>query len=190
MLPGWIEKSLEGMGIAGAIIFVLLATIAGLVAYIRSLQGKADKVYGYRLQERDTLNKALTDAAAAISGMLSATEDRNDLTEEQAKLIEKQAQAFELLKVTILAQYDNIKDHNNASAQAVTSLAEAVRTLTMMLTENRQIAAGHVNDVNRQLSTLSSDLSKAISSASQAQIVELRSLLGNGTIVQRRRKPS
>jgi len=188
MLPAWIEKTLEGMGVAGGIIFVLLATVAGLVAYVRSLQAKADKVYGYRLQERDTLNKALTDAASAIAEMLEATEDRNDLTEEQAKLIEKQSQAFELLKVTILAQYDNIRDHNSASAQAVMSLAEAVRTLTMMLTENRQIAAGHVNDVNRQLAVLSGELTRAISSASQAQIIELRSLLSSTTIVQRRRK--
>jgi hypothetical protein len=188
MLPGWIEKILEGMGISGAIIFVLLATVAGLVAYVRSLQAKADKVYGYRLQERDTLNKALSDAASAIAGMLEATEDRNDLTEEQARLIEKQSQAFELLKVTILAQYDNIRDHNNASTQAVTSLAEAVRTLNTMLTENRQIANGYVVDLNKQLVVLSGELSKAIAAASHAQIVELRSLLGNVTIVQRRRK--
>jgi hypothetical protein len=188
MMPSWIEKILEGMGISGAIIFVLLTTMSGLIAYVRSLQVKADKVYGYRLQERDTLNKALTDAAKVLADMLEATEDRNDLTEEQAKLIEKQSQAFELLKVTVLAQYDNIRDHNNVAAQAVSALAEAVRTLTMMMTENRQIAAGLAGDVSRDIVTLSGEIRAAIASASQAQIVEMRSLLGSTTIVQRRRK--
>ena len=188
MLPSWVEKSLENMGIAGAIIFVLLLTVIALVGYIKSMQAKADKIYGYRLAERDTANKALTDVAAVIRDMLKVQEDRNELIEEQAKLIEKQSQAFEILKLTILAQYDNIRDHNSATASAVAALAESVRTLTMMLTENRQIAAGHVNEVNRAIGEMSQNLRNAMSTASQAHLVELRSLLGNGTIVQRRRK--
>jgi hypothetical protein len=190
MIPEWIEKILAGMGIPGAIIFVLLFTIAGLVAYVRSLQAKADKVYGYRLAERDTANKALGDAAKVLSDMLDVQEERNKLIEEQARLIDKQAQAFELLKITILAQYETIRDHNSVTAATIGSMAEAVRTLTMMLTENRQIAAGHVNDVNRTINEMSTSLRAAMSNASQAHLVELRSLLGNGTIVQRRRKPS
>lgn len=188
MLPAWIEKLLEGMGIAGGIIFVLLLTVGALAAVVRSMQAKADKIYGYRLAERDALNKALTDAASVLREMLKVQEDRNELIEEQAKLIEKQAQAFEILKLTILAQYDNIRDHNAATAATIAAMAEAVRTHTMMLTENRQIAAGHVNDVSRTISELSTNLRSAIASASQSHLVELRSLLGNGTIVQRRRK--
>lgn len=188
MLPAWIERALENMGIPGAIIFVLLLTITALVAYIRSMQAKADKIYGYRLAERDSLIKALTEAAGVLKDMLKAQEERNELIDEQAKLIEKQAQAFELLKVTILAQYDNIREHNAATAASVGAMAEAIRTMTMMLTENRQIAAGHVNDVNRSISEMSTNLRMTMTSASQAHLVELRSLLGNGTIVQRRRK--
>jgi hypothetical protein len=188
MLPHWIEKTLENMGIAGAIITVLLMTVLALVAYIKSMQAKADKIYGYRLAERDTANKALTDTAQVIGQMLKVQEDRNELIDEQAKLIEKQAQAFEILKLTILAQYDNIRDHNAATASAVAAMAEALRTLTMMVTENRQIAAGHVMDVNRTIGEMSQNLRNSMASSSQAHLVELRSLLANGTVVQRRRK--
>jgi hypothetical protein len=57
-----------------------------------------------------------------------------------------------------------------------------------IMTENRQIAAGLAGDVSRDIVTLSGEIRAAIASASQAQIVEMRSLLGSTTIVQRRRK--
>jgi len=103
LTPEWLIKLLESMGIAGGIIFVLMSTVAGLVAYVKTLQAKADKVYGYRLAERDTLSKVLSDTTNVIAGIIKANEQRNDLTEEQAVLIREQAHAFELLKATVLA---------------------------------------------------------------------------------------
>lgn len=162
MMPDWILRILETAGIWGAIVFVLLLTIGVLVGYIRSMQAKADKVYGYRLAERDTLNKVVSDTAKVLENLLKAQEERNGLTEEHALLIAKMSGAFELLKVTILAQYENIRDHNHASSQAVASMAEAVRTLTSMLLENRQIAASHVQDVKGILQTGMLDISRML----------------------------
>ena len=185
-MPHWISVLLEGGGLWGAIVFVLLTVITGLVAYIKTLHTKADKVYGYRLAERDTLNKTLSDTAKVLGDMLRVTEDRNELTEEQAKLIEKQAQAFELLKVTIIAQYDTIKDHNQASAMAVGAMADAIRQLSAMVVENRTIAQGHVQAVNSAIGELSLALRNTIQASSQAQINEMRNLLGLVTIVARK----
>lgn len=186
MFPEWIVRILESKGLEGAIIFVLLMTIGGLVAYVRSMQKRADKIYGYRLAERDTLNKAMTDSAGVLADLLRAQEDRNDLTEEQADLIAKMSVAFELLKVTILAQYDNIREHNHAAAQAVTSMADAIRALTGIVQENRTIAANHVQDVRGLLQAGLADVSRAIRESSQSQLVEMRSLLGGVTIVHRK----
>lgn len=188
MLPTWIEKILESMGLAGAIIFVLLLTISGLLAYVRSLHIKADKVYGYRLTERDTLNKALTDTAKVLEDVLQQVEERNELTAEQADLIAKQSAAFELLKVTILAQYDNIRDHNSATAGAVTAMAEAIRTLSTMVIENRSIAQTQVTSVNGSLNSLQNEVVKAVRDCSAEQIKEMRLLLGNVARAARRRK--
>jgi hypothetical protein len=190
MFPDWMVRLLEGMGVPGGIIFVLLSTVVALVAYIKSMQAKADKIYGYRLTERDSLNKALTDAGKAISDLTSATEDRNELTEEQARLLEKQAQAFELLKVTVLAQYDSIKDHNAAASAAVTAMAESIRALTSIVLENRTIAMSHVNDVRKTVDDMSRSVSDAIKLSAQTQIVEMRMLLGQTTTVVRRKNPS
>jgi hypothetical protein len=188
MIPEWIVKILQGEGLAGAIIFVLLMAIAGLVAYIKTLHTKADKVYGYRLAERDTLNKTLSDTASVLRDMLEVTEDRNDLTEEQARLIEKQSQAFELLKATILAQYDNIRDHNSASSQAITAMSDSIRTLSSIVVENRVIATGHVQNVQQTIDSLKNETVKAIRDSADSQIKEMRSLLGNVTRIEHRRK--
>lgn len=191
MFPEWIYKILESLGLPGAIIFVLLLTIAALVAYIKSMQAKADKVYGYRLAERDTLNKTLSDTAKVLQGVLEATDERNEITEEQADLISKQAQAFELLKVTVLAQYDNIRDHNQASAMAVTAMADAIRQLSSMVIENRSISQTHVTNVQGSMNDLKTDLVKAVRETGDATVRELRTLLGNVTRIEhRRKKPS
>jgi hypothetical protein len=189
VIPEWVVKILESGGLWGAIVFVLLLTVMGLVAYVRSMQSKADKVYGYRLAERDTMQKVVGDTAKVLDDLLKAQEDRNDLTEEQAGLIKSLSQAFEILKITIAGQYENIRDHNHVASQAVTSMADAIRTLTAMVVENRTIATAHVQDVKALMQAGQADMKKAITDASQAHIVELRSLLGNGTIVHKRKRP-
>lgn len=178
MLPSWVERSLENMGVAGAIIFVLLMTVAGLVAYIKSMQTKADKVLGFRLAERDTLNKTLTDTAKVLADMLRVIEDRNDLTEEQARLIEKQSQAFEILRVTLAAQYDNMRDNHSAASMTIGAMAEAIRTLTSIVVENRSIAQGHVQNVQHALETLKTEFVAAVREASATQRRDIHELLG------------
>lgn len=188
MFPEWILKLLEGAGIYGAIIFVLLTALIGAIAYIKSLHTKADKIYGYRLTERDTLNKALTDTAKVLADMLEATKDRNDLTEDQADLIAKQAMAFELLKVTVLGQYDNIRDYNTAAANAVSAMAQAIRTLTEIVQENRHVYANYIGDLKTLIAMTGNEVKEAIRLASKAQVDDVRGLLGAElTIVQRRR---
>jgi len=186
-MPDWVVKILSDRGIDGAIEFILLTTVIALVTYIRSMQARADKIYGYRLQERDTLNKALTDSAKVLSDMLKVTEERNEITEEQAKLIANQAQAFELLKVTVLAQYDSIKDHNATASAAVTTMADSIRALTSIVMENRTLALGYVGDIRKSLDDMSRRFDEAIKTANQAHIVELRNLLGDATVTRRRK---
>lgn len=188
MLPEWITKILQDMGLAGAVIFVLVMTVAGLVAYVRSMQTRADKVYGYRLTERDTLNKALTDASQVLKEMLEATRDRNELTEEQAELISKQVYAFELLKASVIGQYENIREHQVAASQAVTSMAEAIRTLTGMVTESRNNYGMMLGQIMNRLDGLEMNVKASVGAGAQAVIADFRQQLGNElTIIKRRR---
>jgi phosphatidylserine/phosphatidylglycerophosphate/cardiolipin synthase-like enzyme len=177
----YLIKLLEGMGVPGGIIFVLMSTVTVLATVIRRMQTRADKIYGYRLAERDTLNKAMTDTAKVLGDMLRATEERNDLTEEQADLISKQSAAFELLKVTLIAHHETSKDHYHTVAQAISAMAEAIRVLTAMVQDNRHFMASN-------LTAATKEIIDAVRAASQAQIIDVRNQLGAGTIVMRRRK--
>lgn len=188
MLPAWIEKTLESAGILGAIIFVLLFTIAALVAYIKQIQGKADKVYGYRLAERDTLNKALSEAAEVIRTVVETTKERNALTNEQAELLEKQMHAFELLKASIIAQYDGIKDISHATSSAVQAMAEAVRTLTAQISENKYAYTLLISEVRKQIDDSHHETQKEVADHAQRVVNDIRSQLGNELTIIKRRK--
>jgi len=189
MMPEWIVKILEGMGLAGAIIFVLMMAVAGLVAYVKSMQTKADKVYGYRLAERDTLNKALTDAAQVLKDMLDATRDRNDLTEEQGELISKQIYAFELLKASVVGQYENIREHQMAASQAVTAMADAIRQLSSMVSDNKNNYGLMLGQILNRLDGLENNVKAAVGAGAQAVAADFRQQLGNDlTIVQRKKR--
>lgn len=187
MMPEWISAILKELGLAGAIIFVLMGVVTGMAEIIRRLIAHANKVYGYRLAERDTLNKALTDTAKVLGDMLEATKDRNDLTQDQAELIQKQSQAFEVLKVTILGQYENIKDNNHVVAMAVTAMADAIRVLTSMVSDNRNVAANQLTELKQAISGSAAEIREYIRVANQAQITEIRTALGVDVTVIRRR---
>jgi hypothetical protein len=174
MMPEWIIKILEGMGVPGAIIFVLMCVIGVLCGVIRVMYVQANKVYGYRLAERDSYKDALSNVSAVLADMLKATTDRNDLTQELGELIAKQSAAFELLKVTILAQYDNIKESNHAITQAVASQAHSLRELTSMVTDHRNVGPIQITD-----------LKQAITASTQTIIVALRDALGQTTVIRR-----
>lgn len=170
-------NALAGMGVPGAIIAVLLGAISVLGGVIRVMYLQANKVYGYRLAERDTLKDALANASQVVAEMLKATQDRNDLTQELGELIAKQSAAFELLKVTILAEYSIIRDNHTAITQAVTMQAQSLRELTSMVTDHRNLGGIQITDVKQ-----------AITASTQAIITALNLALGSRTIISRRPK--
>jgi hypothetical protein len=173
-----VDKALEGMGVAGAIISVLISVIVAQAGVIVAQWKHSNKVYGYRLAERDTLNKTLSDSTAALHGMLRGLEERNDITEDQAELIQKQSAAFEILRIMLLAQYENTEQSVGRLSQAVSAQAEAIRTINAMMVDSKYATGTHITEIKQ-----------AIVSANQGLVTELRNLIGNETtIVTRRRK--
>ena len=179
-----LEHALEAMGVSGAIISALLAAVSALASANVFQYLQANKVYKYRLAERDTLNKALTDASKVLADMLKVTEERNEINEEQAELISKQAAAFTLLEATVAMQFNTIKDYNSqsmdnfrAAAQAVAAMASSIQQLHQLVLENRISIAEHVQGIRNE-----------VQSARQAIITEMKQLIGtDATVVVRRR---
>ena len=192
-----VAEALKGMGVSGAIISVLMFVIATLSSVIAVMYKQANKVYGYRLAERDVLNKALTDASKVLGDLLDDIEDRNDLTEKQAALLSQMSSSFEMLKVTIIAQFEAVKenhvtamDTHRTVAQAVAAMAESIRVMHAMILENRITVAGQVDSVKTMLqdgrSKATEEIRQEIRGQTQSILIELRKILGDGTVVKKR----
>src|SRR3954471_21640426 len=97
----FVASTLKEMGAAGAAISVLLTAIGGLVTAVVFQYKQGNKVYGYRLAERDTLNKALTDSSSAMNALSKIAEERNEITSDLVNVIGKQTAAVDHLKIAI-----------------------------------------------------------------------------------------
>lgn len=128
-----VGKTLVGMGVEGAIISVLMGVVAALAGVIVIQYKQANKVYGYRLKERDDLNKALTDSASSLRDMVRAVEDRNDITEDLAEVIQKQAMAFESVTERLRIQYEGMREDHTRTTMVISSMADGLRSVSINL---------------------------------------------------------
>lgn len=132
-----VTDTLRSMGPAGAAISVMMAAITALTGAVVIQWKQSNKVYSYRIAERDTLNKALTDNTAAINAMARATEERNRVTEELAEAIAKLASAFERVNDRIEMQHTVLKDETQRQGLVISAVAEAMRNVTGIVTDVR-----------------------------------------------------
>lgn len=137
MIPDWVTEILKGMGPSGAAISVLLTFIIALATAVGVQWRHSNKVYGYRLAERDTLNKALTDSTGAINSMTRATDERNKVTEELAAAINHQAAAAARMSDRQQMQHEVMKDEIQRQGMVIGAQAEATRVNTGILTDIR-----------------------------------------------------
>jgi uncharacterized phage infection (PIP) family protein YhgE len=128
-----VTDTLRSWGAAGAAISVLLTAVTALVTANIFQYKQGNKVYGYRLAERDALNKALTDSSTATNASTKIAEERNEIISELADVIAKQTIGLEHLKSQLEEQKALAKEQTNV----IGSLAEAVRTMTGIATDTR-----------------------------------------------------
>jgi ABC-type phosphate transport system auxiliary subunit len=131
----FVSKTLLGMGVEGAIITVLMFVVSLLAGVIVIQWKQANKIYGFRLSERDTLNKALTDSTTSLRDMFKAAEERNEIVDNLSDVIEKQAAAFDAVAERVRLQYEVMRDDQKAVSQIVSALSESVRTVSSKVEE-------------------------------------------------------
>lgn len=118
-------------GLPGAIIGTLTGVVVILATVIVWMQRRADKVYGYRLQERDTLKDSLHEAAEAINAQATATRERNVIMDELAQTIRESAVATQLLVERLTVQHSHLMQDQDRTGQVITSIAEAMRNAAL-----------------------------------------------------------
>lgn len=125
-----VGSQIKDAGLYGAIISVLLATIMGLLAYIRSLHRTAAKIYAYRLTERDSLRDALHESRAAILSQAESSNERNRLMEELTRTIQTSNAQMDTLNALLKLQFEFLKDDYGRLNQVIGAMADGIRTLS------------------------------------------------------------
>lgn len=174
-----VNEALHGMGIQGAIISVLMGTITLLAGVIVIQYKHNNKVYGYRLRERDTLNKALTDSTNAQLALMKAVEEYGDITSSLSGVVERQSVAFNSLSERVKTQYDVIKDENSRILIVIDAISASLRVISGQMTDLQRLFPNSVGEVKN-----------FVSEHSQKVITEVSKVVGNGlnTIARRRTK--
>lgn len=151
----FVGEQLKSQGLAGAIIITLMGVITLLVGAIVLMWRHSNKVYSYRLAERDTLNNALNESKNSIATMMAVSKERNEITDELADVIAKQAAIFEQLSDRIRMHYERLVDDNSRLSLVVTAISEAMRQVVAISTDNRNLSTGLVEMVGKVEKSLS-----------------------------------
>lgn len=120
--------------LAAWIVGTLLFALSGAIGAIVWMQKRADKIYGYRLAERDTANAALNAAASAQLAQAAASRERNQLQEELTETINALATSISLfIERQTIHQTHFIADQSKMTV-VIEAIAEAMRNSALQTT--------------------------------------------------------
>jgi hypothetical protein len=142
---------LKEMGGAGAVIAVLLGVISVLSGVIAKQYSDAQKVYKYRLAERDTLNKALSDNTVVLTELCKVMQQRNDTTGDLAEAIRRQAQMFESMSDRTRMNFEVYKDDQRRIEDVIGAISEAMRNVVGLVEQIKAGYAGTVRDLRKMV---------------------------------------
>ncbi len=138
------DEILHSMGPAGYFIGMMATAVTALAAGNVFQYKHSNKVYGYRLAERDTLRDALNASAKAIEAQNRASEERNRVTEELADAMRALSGSFDKLTERLAMQHEHGRDKASDQTRQLEKLvevfaanADAVRNNTAIVTDVR-----------------------------------------------------
>jgi hypothetical protein len=129
-MPDWFVTILQGYGLAGVVIAAL-----GFAVWQQSKN--AFEVNNARLSERDVLIKALESNTTAIRENAKVTEQRNQVTQDLAEAISKQAGAFDIFLQKSDFSQSNMKDTLQGQLKALEAFSESNRVNSGILRDVR-----------------------------------------------------
>jgi hypothetical protein len=148
-----------------------MGVIGILSVVIVVMYQRANKIYGYRLTERDTLVTVVSNATNATKDHTKSMEDRSNALRELAHAIKEQSAEFEALQERVKLQYEFLSEELKRHAQVIAAIAEADRALSAIAIDARNASTDTrligvetktiVTDTNALLKSIHSILGRA-----------------------------
>lgn len=133
-----VTETLRGMGTEGAIITTLMGVVSILSGVIYTMYSRANKIYGYRLKERDVLTTALNSSTSAAKEHTRSMENRSAAIAALASAVKDQSASFEHLRDRVMMQYEFLSKEFDRHTQVIEAMAEANRAIAAMIAENKR----------------------------------------------------
>lgn len=134
----FVTGQIKELGVAGAIISVLLTTvIPALVTAVIVLWKQNNGMNKARIAERDVFAKLFEANTTALNKNAEATIQRNAVTEKLADAIETFAVDFRMTNERVNLYHTDNKEKLKEVVSTVGSMADAVRVNTGMVTDVR-----------------------------------------------------
>jgi predicted house-cleaning noncanonical NTP pyrophosphatase (MazG superfamily) len=142
----FVSGALKEMGPAGAAIWVLMGTITIMAGAVVALWRQNNAATKARLAERDIFAKIVESNTTALTKNADATSQRNLVTEELSDAIKSQATSATMVNERVSLYHGDNKEKLKDVIEVVSSMAEAVRVNTGMVTEVRN---GNITILNK-----------------------------------------
>lgn len=136
-MDGWVVETLKANGLAGVMIFLLVAAVVALWQMNKAKDRQLKELHAQRATERETLVRLLEGANTAATVTANATEKRNEIMDDLGHALSSQANAVERYDDRVKGQAEMLKEKFSDFRHVVDSFGESNRVSSGLLAEIR-----------------------------------------------------
>lgn len=155
--PEIVTDTLSGMGLAGAVITVLMAVVTSLAGAIIVMFRINNKLHAERKAENALVIKVIENVNNSLTKLADSTDDRNVVTEALADAIKVQAATFELVNQRIEFYHNGNIEKLGGIDKVVAAMSEAVRVsngTVSLIRDGVGTIASNISDMKAKIDNL------------------------------------
>jgi uncharacterized protein YukE len=153
-MDGWVVETLKANGLAGVMIFLLVAAVVALWQMNKAKDRQLKELHAQRATERETLVRLLEGANTAATVTANATEKRNEIMDDLGHALNAQANAVERYDDRVKSQAEMLKEKFSDFRHVVDSFGESNRVSSGLLAEIRNAIVKLESVVNQMAVTI------------------------------------
>ena len=155
-MDGWVVETLKANGLAGVMIFLLVAAVVALWQMNKAKDKQLRELHAQRATERETLVRLLEGANTAATVTANATEKRNEIMDDLGKALTSQANAVERYDDRVKGQAEMLKEKFADFRHVVDAFGESNRVISGLISDVRTAVGRLETAINQMAVTVAS----------------------------------